>query len=184
MSRPLPLSAACALLLLAGCHSATVTTAPAPRRADGTVAGDSTMTAHTDSSFAAMQTRGRRAMGVDQYTSSHVFEDLPDGGRIVLQRDDLDSIGTAAIRAHMDTIAAAFRRGDFTAPGFVHAMPEGEVPGTRVMAARRERISYTADTLPRGGLVRIRTDDAEAVRAVHEFLAFQRMEHHAAGHMH
>ena len=28
-----------------------------------------------------MQTRGVHVMGVDQYTSAHVFEDLADGGR-------------------------------------------------------------------------------------------------------
>jgi len=31
-----------------------------------------------------MQSRGAHVMGVDQYTSAHVFEDLPDGGRVVL----------------------------------------------------------------------------------------------------
>ena len=55
-----------------------------------------------DSAFAAVQERGKDVMGVDQYTSAHVFEDLPDGGRIVLDRDDpSDSAGIATIRAHM-----------------------------------------------------------------------------------
>ena len=121
------------------------------------------------------------AMGVDQYTSSHVFEPLPDGGRIVLQRDSTDAAGTAVIRDHMQRIAVAFAAGDFRLPGFVH---EQEVPGTTVMAERRARITYTADTLPRGGQVRIRTDDPDAVRAVHEFLAFQRADHHAGSHLH
>jgi hypothetical protein len=118
-------------------------------------------------------------MGVNQYTSAHVFEALPDGGRIVLQRQTDDSAGTATIRAHMSTIAEQFRRGDFAIPGFVHAQG---VPGTDVMASHRARISYTADTLPRGGQVRITTTDPAALAAVHEFLAFQRREHHAAGH--
>jgi 3-methyladenine DNA glycosylase AlkD len=132
-----------------------------------------------DSGFAALQGRGAAAMGVDQYTSSHVFEPLPDGGRIVLQRQTDDSAGTAAIRAHMSTIAEQFRRGDFAVPGFVHAQ---EVPGTDVMASHRTRISYRADTLPRGGQVRIVTTDPAALMAVHGFLAFQRREHHAVGH--
>jgi hypothetical protein len=132
-----------------------------------------------DSGFAELQRRGQAAMGVNQYTSSHVFEPLSDGGRIVLQRQTDDSAGAAAIRAHMSTIAEQFRGGDFAIPGFVHAQ---RVPGTDVMVARRARISYTADTLPRGGQVRITTDDPAALAAVHEFLAFQRREHHAAGH--
>lgn len=91
-----------------------------------------------DDGFAALQRRGAAAMAVDQYTSSHVFDALPDGGRIVLQRRVDDSAGTAAIRAHMSVIAEQFRRGDFAVPGFVH--PQG-VPGTAVMAGHRERIS-------------------------------------------
>ena len=132
-----------------------------------------------DSGFAAMQERGKSAMGVDQYTSSHVFEDLPDGGRIVLQRDPPDTVGTGAIRAHMVTIAASFSQGEFDVPGFVH---DQKVPGTAVMTARRADITYAADTLPRGGEVRIRSSDSVAVAAVHEFLAFQRSAHHAGGH--
>jgi len=34
--------------------------------------------------FSAMQARGEHVMGVNQYTSAHVFEDLPDGGRVVV----------------------------------------------------------------------------------------------------
>ena len=132
-----------------------------------------------DTAFAGVQARGEKAMGVDQYTSSHVFEPLPDGGRIVLQRDAEDPAGTAVIREHMGGIAAAFAAGDFRLPGFVHAR---EVPGTRVMAERRASITYSADTLPRGGQVRIRTTDPEAIRAVHQFLAFQRADHHVGSH--
>jgi hypothetical protein len=134
----------------------------------------------TDSAFAAVQDRGQAVMGVDQYTSAHVFEDLPDGGRIVLDRDDdTDAAGIATIRAHMREVAADFRAGDFAKPFAVHAQ---EVPGTDVMAARRDRITYESVDRPRGAEVRIRTADAAAVAAVHRFLAFQRSDHRAAGH--
>ena len=119
------------------------------------------------------------AMGVDQYTSAHVFEDLPDGGRILLQRTPPDTVGTGTIRAHMDTIAAAFARGDFDIPGFVHGQA---VPGTEVMAAHRGQIAYVTDTVPRGVQVRITSTDSSAVAAIHEFLKFQRSAHHASGH--
>ena len=132
-----------------------------------------------DSAFALVQTRGHAAMGVDQYTSSHQFEPLPDGGRISLQRDPHDSAGVAQIRSHMRGIAAAFARGDFALPGFVHAR---NVPGTAVMAARRSRITYAADTLPGGGQLRLQTSDSSAVAAIHEFLAFQRQDHRATSH--
>jgi hypothetical protein len=136
----------------------------------------STGTASSDSLFAQVQARGHRAMGVDQYTSRHRFEPLPDGGRIALQRDTTDIAGVAQIRAHMPQIAGAFSRGDFTLPGFVHAR---EVPGTREMRARKSLIRYTTDTVPGGGVVRLRSADSLAIRAIHEFLAFQRHDHRA-----
>lgn len=142
---------------------------------------DAADTTVTDTAFAALQARGEAAMGVDQYTSSHVFESLPDGGRIVLQRDSSDAAGTDTIRAHMRHIAERFAAGDFALPGFVHDVT---VPGTAVMAERRALISWVADTMPRGGQVRITTTDPAALAAIHAFLDFQRMDHRAAGHGH
>lgn len=156
------------VLLLPACRTA-------PRAAPASNAGDS-------AGFAAMQARGQMVMGVDQYSSAHVFEDLPDGGRIVLDRPDTtDSAGIVTIRAHMRTIAEAFARGDFALPGQVH---DQVVPGTAVMAARRDLIRYQASDRPRGGEVRITTTDSTALSAVRSFLAFQRHDHHAAGHEH
>ena len=120
-------------------------------------------------------------MGVNQYTSQHVFEPLPTGGRIVLQRKEADSAGDVVIREHMQTIAKAFAAGDFALPGFVHAM--SDVPGTQQMRALRSDITYSARNLPRGGEVVIETKNPQAVAAVHEFLAFQRSDHRAGMHM-
>jgi hypothetical protein len=147
---------ALALLVVAGCGS--------PQKDD----------------FAAMQDRGAEVMGVDQYGSAHVFEDLPDGGRVVLDRADAsDTAAITKIRAHMRDIEAAFRAGDFSKPFAVHAQA---VPGTAVMTARRAAISYAAIERPRGGEVRITARDPAAIAAIHEFLEFQRSAHHAAGH--
>ena len=135
-----------------------------------------------DSAFAALQDRGGapEGMGVDQYASAHSFDDLPSGGRIELQDTVGDDAAVDRIRTHMQQIAEAFASGDFSTPGFVHAMVE--VPGTRVMAERRELIRYEYAPLPRGGEVRIETADSTALRAIHEFLAFQRLDHRAMGH--
>lgn len=133
----------------------------------------------TDSAFAATQQRGKQVMGVDQYSSTHVFEDLPDGGRIVLQRDASDPLDERTIRTHMRDIAKQFSAGDFSLPGIVH---DTDVPGTAVMARRKRHIRYVATDLPRGAHVRIITRDAKALKAIHAFLAYQRMDHRAAGH--
>jgi hypothetical protein len=178
---------AAAIVLLAACSAE-----PPPPGARAVAAHDSGSAAHAahathsasstrdDSAFAALQRRGAdpRAMGVDQYTSVHRFDALSDGGRIELQRAVDDSAGVAQIRRHLREIAAAFAAGNFETPAFVHTKA---VPGTAVMAAKPSAIVYTVRDLPRGAELRITTRDPVAVSAVHEFMAFQRMDHHAGG---
>jgi len=139
---------------------------------------DSVVDRTSDERFADVQERGEAVMGVDQYTSAHVFEDLADGGRIELQRSVEDSAGVAQIRRHMQEIRTAFAAGDFRLPGEVHDVT---VPGTEVMARERQVIEYEYQPLPRGGELRIRTTSPVALAAIHEFLAFQRMDHRAHG---
>lgn len=129
-----------------------------------------------DTAFAAVQARGAAVMGVDQFTSTHLFTPLPDGGLIELQRDTTDPAGVAQVRAHMQDVATAFAAGDFRMPGLVH---DEVVPGTDTMRLRREALHYSVEELPRGARVRIATSDSAALRAVHAFLAFQRMDHKA-----
>lgn len=124
--------------------------------------------------FSTLQARGKQAIGVDQYTSTHHFDDMTDGGRIELQLDVDDSAGVAQIRAHLQAIASAFADGDFTTPAFVHMQ---SVTGANVMAAKRAAIRYTFTALPRGGQLLIVSKDKDAITAIHEFLAFQRMDH-------
>jgi hypothetical protein len=132
---------------------------------------DSAHAAHT-----AMEQRGAEVMGVDQATSVHVFESLPNGGVIELQRAADDSAGMRTIRAHLRAIAQAFALGDFAAPSYIHMT---SVPGVRVMAERRNAIRYDYRDLPRGGALRISTADGAARKAIWEFIAYQRNEHMA-----
>ena len=117
-------------------------------------------------------------MGVDQYSSRHTFDITADGGRVSLQRDSADSVGIAQIRAHMRLIQHAFQAGDFSTPAFVHAR---DMPGTSVMAAKRNVITYTYQDLPRGGAVVITTQDSAARAAIVEFMMAQRGDHHSGG---
>jgi hypothetical protein len=167
---------AAALIILAACGTDRGQPDAGPTT-DAARVGD----AAADTGFAGLQARGRIAMGVDQYTSTHQFDALPDGGRIELQRDVDDAEGVAVIRQHLQEIAAAFAAGDFSTPAMVHA---GEVPGTRLMAERRDAIEYRYAELPRGGELRLVTSDPEVIRAIHEFMAFQRHDHRAGGHGH
>ncbi|HMH25141.1 MAG TPA: hypothetical protein VK542_01000 [Gemmatimonadaceae bacterium] len=131
-----------------------------------------------DTSFAALQARGKMAMGVDQYASAHRFDVLPNGGRIAFEMKDGDSLAVAQIRAHMKLIEHAFQAGDFSTPEFVHARA---MPGTDIMSRNKALIRYTYADLPRGGEVRITTTDSVSLAAIREFLTAQRGDH-KAGH--
>lgn len=132
-----------------------------------------------DSSFAALQERGKMAMGVDQYASVHEFDVLPDGGRITLQMKGTDSLAIAQIRAHLKLIQHAFQAGDFSTPEFVHMRA---MPGTDVMSRKTSLIGYSYADLPRGGEVRITTADPESLAAIRKFMEAQRGDHRAGGH--
>jgi hypothetical protein len=135
-----------------------------------------------DSSFAAMKARGAMVMGVSQDASEHVFEDLPDGGRIVYRMlDPADTEGASTIRRHLRSIRDSFAVGVFHGPAEVHGV---EVPGTAEMARLRGEISFAAHDIPSGAELRISSADSRAIAAIHAFLAFQRMDHRAAGHDH
>lgn len=129
-----------------------------------------------DSAFAALEERGKMAMGVDQYASAHRFDVLPNGGRIALEMKDSDPLAIAQIRAHLKLIEHAFQAGDFSTPEFVHMR---EMPGTKVMSRKRQLISFTYADLPRGGEVRIITTDPESLAAIRKFMIAQRGDHKA-----
>jgi hypothetical protein len=125
---------------------------------------------------AAMKKRGAQAMGFDQDGVAHHFVLRPDGGLIEVDvRDASDETNRDAIRTHLRQIATAFAGGNFEGPLMTHAeMP----PGVPALQRLKSRVTYTFEETPRGGRVRITTDAAEALAAVHEFLQYQIREHH------
>ena len=131
----------------------------------------------SDTAFKAMDMRHGEGVGTDPMALEHQFVSQPDGGDIILERQIHEDMGINQIRAHLLLISRSFARGDFSLPGFVHEKP---VPGTVVMAQRAGQISYTVEDLPHGGVVHIRTEDPEALKAIHSFIAFQIAEHRTA----
>ncbi len=131
----------------------------------------------SDTAFKAMDIRHGNVVGEDPMALEHQFVAQPDGGDIILERQIHEDMGINQIRAHLLLISRTFARGDFSLPGFVHEKP---VPGTVVMAQRAGQITYTVEDLPHGGVVHIRTEDPEALKAIHSFIAFQIAEHRTA----
>jgi hypothetical protein len=124
---------------------------------------------------AEVKRRGAAAMGFDQDATTHHFL-LTDAGGVIqveARRSD-DEASREAIRAHLRTIAAEFRRGVFDAPFETH----GEVPpGVEAMKAQKAAIRYRYEDYGSGGRVHIVGRTKAASNAIHEFLRYQIREH-------
>ena len=125
---------------------------------------------------ANVEKHGDEAMGFPHDKTTHHFRLYSDGGAIeVTANDSKDSQNMQAIRSHLTHIATMFANGEFSIPMFVH---DQVPPGVPVMTDKREEISYTFEELPTGGRVRIKTANADALKAIHDFLRFQIEDHH------
>jgi len=121
--------------------------------------------------------RATMAMGFDQDKTAHHFLLYQDGGAIDLAvKDAADATNRDAIRSHLPHIAMMFGSGDFDVPMLVHDTKD--VPGTAILAARKDAVTYRYRETDRGGRGDIVTTDPEALKAIHEFLRYQIREHH------
>jgi len=124
----------------------------------------------------AMNDRGAMVMGFDQDKTTHHFYLYEDGGAIdIAVKDASDTQDRDAIRSHLPHIATMFGMGDFDAPMLVH--DSKDVPGTAVLAKHKDKIAYRYRETTMGGRLDIVTKDADALAALHEFLAYQIKEH-------
>lgn len=131
-----------------------------------------------DQHAAGVDMRGDHAMGFSHENTKHHFEQLSDGGIIEVDAKDESDVATRdQIREHLKHIAGMFSANDFEIPMFIHdTIP----PGVPVMKQKHGEITYTYMATRRGAMVRIMTHDSAALKAVHEFLAFQ-IEDHRTG---
>jgi len=124
---------------------------------------------------AQMNMRGAEVMGFDQDKTTHHFYLYADGGAIdVSANDAADAKNRDAIRSHLPHIAMMFGQGDFSAPMMVHAT---DVPGTKQLAANKDKVTFTYVEAPKGGKVNIVTKDPATLDALYQFLRFQITDH-------
>ena len=115
------------------------------------------------------------AMGFDQDKATHHFTLSANGGAIAVGANDpADQTTRDQIQAHLKEIAQAFSQGDFEKPLMTHS----EVPpGVSAMQRHKGEITYTFERSERGGIVRIATQNADALDAINDFLRYQIKEH-------
>jgi len=156
-------SSAALVAALALCASFVATPAPA---------GEPDSTNHHHH---GVNVRGDRAMGFSHAATTHHFILRADGGVIqVTANDEADTASQSMIHAHLAHITQRFSEGDFNLPMFIH----GKVPpGVAAMKQLKNQISYHFEPIESGGRVTIRTRNARALVAIHDFLRFQIQDH-------
>lgn len=126
-------------------------------------------------SMEKMNERGDKVMGFDHTKTTHHFLLRANGGVIQIEANDpMDTVSRDQIRQHLPHIAKMFSEGNFSAPMLIH---EQNPPGADIMKQLKAKIKYEYAETKQGALIRISTDDAEALKAIHEFLRFQITEH-------
>ena len=119
--------------------------------------------------------RGDKAMGFSHAATTHHFLLRPDGGVIqVTANDAADTASQRMIREHLSHVTRSFAEGDFSMPMFVH---DKVPPGVPEMQQLKKQISYQFEPIESGGRVTMRTRNARALVAIHDFLRFQIQEH-------
>lgn len=135
----------------------------------------SSQTQNHDDHHGGVNQRGDQAMGFSHEKTTHHFRLKADGGAIEVEANAADdAISRDQIRTHLNHIAKKFAAGDFTAPMFIHSQTP---PGVPAMQRLKTDIKYQFEELKGGGRVRITTTNAEALKAIHEFLRFQIDDH-------
>jgi hypothetical protein len=130
---------------------------------------------HDPMSMEKMNERGDTVMGFDHDKTTHHFLLKKDGGLIQIEANNkTDAVSRDEIRMHMRHIAKMFGEGNFSAPMLIH---EQNPPGADALRRLKEKIKYEFAETETGGFIRLSTDNAEAVKAIHEFLRFQIKEH-------
>jgi hypothetical protein len=164
------------ILRALSCLAATLTPVSA---AVATAHAQSPDSATSDSSSGSRQAevaaRGAGVMPFDLERPRHAFEPTADGGVLmVTARDPSDTTQVRLIREHLASASAAFARGDFSDPAFIHG---DEMPGLAELRRGYGRIDVRGASLDDGARIVFSTQDPALVDAINRWFAAQTSDH-------
>jgi hypothetical protein len=123
----------------------------------------------------AMLERGDIAMGFNQSMIHHHFMTTKTGGEIMIMSTNMSDTKTVnEIRSHVKDIQYEFSQGNFTKPFYIHSQ---NVPGTDIMAIKKNLIQYTVKDIKGGSILILSTNDTELLGAIQQFMNFQSSQH-------
>ena len=122
-----------------------------------------------------MLERGNVAMGFNQTQIHHHFMSTTTGGEIMIMSTNMSDMQTIdEIKNHVKDIQYEFSHGNFTKPFYIHAQI---VPGTDIMAAKKDLIHYSIKNIDGGSVLVLTTNNTELLNAIQQFMNFQSSQH-------
>jgi hypothetical protein len=134
---------------------------------------------HNDSRQHDVAARGRPVMRFDLERTTHHFTKDDRGGVLTVVSDDGDQSQVQIIRSHLRMQAAAFSRGDYSAPASIHG---ADMPGLAELSSSAGNVRVIYEDVRDGARLRFAASDHRMVAAIHRWFAAQRSDHgrHAA----
>jgi hypothetical protein len=118
--------------------------------------------------------RGTHVMPFSMDATMHRFEPTQTGGVMTVIVHDGDATQIALVRAHLQKEAAAFARGDYSDPAYIHGK---SMPGLAALSAGTKRISVRYGSVADGATIAFRTTDLSLITALHQWFAAQVSDH-------
>jgi len=119
--------------------------------------------------------RGAKVMPFDLERTTHRFTPNDNGLVQTVVADDADDAHHVdLVRAHLRAEAQRFQRGDFDDPAQIHG---DEMPGLARLRAHGGAVSVVYSDIDAGGKLVYASEDAELVRALHEWGEAQTSDH-------
>lgn len=117
---------------------------------------------------------GLQVMPFDQKQAMHTFLPSANGGVVEIIVHTMDQRQISLVRSHLLQEAAAFARGDFGDPAYIHG---NQMPGLAQLEAAPSRLSIRYFETPTGATIALSTSEPALVSAIHEWLAAQQRDH-------
>jgi hypothetical protein len=113
--------------------------------------------------------------------TTHIFEQLDNGGRQQVLADSGYADQVPLIQEHLQEEATRFASGDFHDPEAIHG---DAMPGLHDLVMGHDRIVIEYSELPNGGQILYTSGDPELVGAIHQWFDAQVADHgaHAQAH--
>ena len=118
--------------------------------------------------------RSTQVMPFSMDASMHRFEPTQTGGMMTVTVHDGDAAQVALVRAHLQKEAAAFARGDYADPAYIHGK---SMPGLATLRSGAKRINVRYGSVADGATIAFRTADSSLIAALHQWFAAQVSDH-------